>query len=205
MTPGLRPARVDDLPHLQEVEVAAGILFAGIGMDSVADDPPPPLELLAAHQAAGTAWVSVDDGDRPVGYALALEVDGLGHLEQLSVAPAAGRQGRGAALVEAVCAWASARGAKAVTLSTFLDVPWNAPYYERLGFVVLAEDELTPGLLALRDHEIIGGLDVARRAFMRRPLRAQPANATSMRSPRSRMPGSGSQSSSGARSKPSAS
>ena len=183
----------------------AGSLFAAIGMDSVAEDPPLPLEVLAAHQAAGTAWVSVDDDDRPVGYALALEVDGLGHLEQLSVAPAAGRQGRGAALVEAVCRWAAASGAPAVTLSTFLDVPWNAPYYERLGFVVLAPDELTPGLLALREHEVAAGLDVGRRAFMRRPLRDQPAKATSMRSPRSRIPGSGSQSSSGARSKPSAS
>ena len=205
MTPGVRPARLDDLPRLQEIEVAAGTLFTGIGMRSVADDPPPPLDVLAAHQAAGTAWVSVDDRDRPVGYALALEVDGLGHLEQLSVAPAAGRQGRGASLLGVVCDWASARGAPAVTLSTFLDVPWNAPYYERFGFVVLGEDELTPGLLALRDHEVAGGLDVGRRAFMRRTLRAQPAKATSMRSPRRRMPGSGSQSSSGARSKPSAS
>lgn len=185
--------------------MAAGALFAGIGMDAVAEDPPLPLEVLAGHQAAGTAWVSVDAGDRPVGYALALEVDRLGHLEQLSVTPASGRQGRGAALLEAVCEWSSARGAPAVTLSTFLDVPWNAPYYERCGFVVLAEDELTPGLLELREHEVAAGLDVGRRVFMRRTLRPQPANATSMRRPRSRMPGSGSQSSSGARSKPSAS
>ena len=202
---GVRLAQVEDLPRLQEIEVAAGALFATIGMTAVADDPPPPLDVLAAHQAAGTAWVSVDDGDRPVGYALGLEVDGLGHLEQLSVAPEAGRQGRGATLVEAVCDWAGGRGAPAVTLSTFLDVAWNAPYYERLGFVALAEDELTPGLLALREHEAAAGLDVAQRVFMRRTLLAQPPNATSIRSPRSRMPGSGSQSSSGARSKPSAS
>ena len=41
----------------------------------------------------------------------------------------------------------------AVTLTTFRDVPWNAPYYERLGFRTLAADEITPGLAAIRAHE----------------------------------------------------
>lgn len=166
----VRQARADDLARLQEIEVAAGALFARVGLQSVADDDPASILVLATHQVGGTAWVSVDEADRPVGYALALEVDGLGHLEQLSVEPSAGRQGRGAALIETVVAWAEARGARAVTLSTFLDVPWNAPYYERSGFVVLAEEELTPGLLALREHEAAAGLDVSRRAFMRRPV-----------------------------------
>lgn len=166
----VRQARADDLARLQEIEVAAGALFAEVGLQSVADDDPAPILVLAIHQVGGTAWVSVDEADRPVGYALALEVDGLGHLEQLSMEPSAGRQGRGAALIETVVAWAEARGARAVTLSTFLDVPWNAPYYERSGFVVLAEEELTPGLLALREHEVAAGLDVSRRVFMRRAV-----------------------------------
>ena len=168
MDASVRPARPDDLPTLQLVETAAGALFRTVGLDAVADDAPPPLDVLARYEADGRAWVSVDEHDRPVGYATALEVDGLGHLEQLSVDPAAGRQGRGAALVDAVVAWAVARGAPAVTLSTFLDVAWNAPYYERLGFEVLGEEALTSGLLELRANEAALGLDVSRRVFMRR-------------------------------------
>ena len=170
MTGRVRGARTDDLPRLQEIEVASGALFVGVGLQSVAEDEPAPIPVLARYQAAGTAWVSVDGADRPVGYALALEVDGVAHLEQLSVEPSAGRQGRGGELLEVVTAWAAGRGSPGVTLSTFLDVPWNAPYYERFGFVVLREEELTPGLLALRDHEAAAGLDVTRRVFMRRPL-----------------------------------
>jgi N-acetylglutamate synthase-like GNAT family acetyltransferase len=105
-----------------------------------------------------------------VGYALALVVDGLGHLEQLSVRPSAGREGRGQALVAEVVAWAHGWGAPAVTLSTFREVPWNAPYYARSGFRAMAEDELTPGLRELRAVEVAAGLDVAARIFMRRDL-----------------------------------
>ena len=166
----VRAARSDDLPRLQEIEVAAGALFADVGLPSVADDEPPSIPVLTRYQVGGRAWVSTDDADRPVGYALALEVDGSGHLEQLSVDPAAGRQGRGAELVEVVVAWAAGRGFPALTLSTFLDVPWNAPYYERLGFRVLTEEEVTPGLLVLRQHELDAGLDVSRRGFMRREI-----------------------------------
>lgn len=168
MTGVVRPALPGDLRRLQEIEIAAGSLFASVGMQAVADDPPAALEVLATYQRDGRAWVAIDGSARLVGYALALEVDGLGHLEQLSVEPAAGRQGWGAALIGTVLEWATGRGAPAVTLSTFVDVAWNAPYYARFGFRALSEQDLTPGLLRLREHEVTAGLDVSRRVFMRR-------------------------------------
>jgi GNAT superfamily N-acetyltransferase len=139
-------------------------------MPAVADDEPLPIERLAAYQRGARAWVSVGEDDVPLGYALALVVDGLGHLEQLSVRPTASRQGRGRALVEEVVAWARGWGAPAVTLSTFREVPWNAPSYARQGFRPLGDAELTPGLRALRTAEEAAGLDVAARTFMRLDL-----------------------------------
>jgi hypothetical protein len=62
------------------------------------------------------------------------------------------------------------RGLDAVTLTTFRDVAWNAPYYERCGFRVLDETELGPGLRRVRDTEAAHGLDPARRVCMRRDL-----------------------------------
>ena len=49
-------------------------------------------------------------------------------------------------------------------------MPWNGPYYERCGFRVLADDELTPGLREIRAHEIALGLDRWPRVCMRRDL-----------------------------------
>ncbi|MZD06511.1 GNAT family N-acetyltransferase, partial [Streptomyces sp. SID5785] len=55
-------------------------------------------------------------------------------------------------------------------LTTFRDVEWNAPYYARLGFRVLAEDEVTPGLARIRAAEAAHGLDRWPRVCMRREL-----------------------------------
>ena len=58
----------------------------------------------------------------------------------------------------------------ALTLTTFRDVPWNAPYYRRCGFRVLDEQEWTPGLRAIREREAGHGLDRWPRVCMRRDL-----------------------------------
>lgn len=108
--------------------------------------------------------------EQPVGFALVSVVDGLAHLEELDVHPEHGRRGLGTALVETVREWARNAGFKAITLSTFRDVPWNAPFYAQLGFRVLTEDELTEGLLQLREAEAGRGLPIRARVMMRREL-----------------------------------
>jgi GNAT superfamily N-acetyltransferase len=166
----IRAARADDLPSLVEIERAAGETFRSLGLDLVADDDPGSVEELAPYADAGRAFVWVDDHDRPVGYLILDLVDGAAHVEQVSVHPAHARQGIGRALIERAASWAGARGLRALTLTTYVDVPWNGPYYERLGFRYLAPDAETPGLRALREHERAAGLDAWPRACMSRSL-----------------------------------
>ena len=112
-------------------------------------------------------------GRPAVGFARVDVVDGLAHLEQLGVLPEDTRMGIGGELVEAACRWAADQGLRAITLITFADVPWNAPFYAARGFREI--DELTPGLAELRDWERDLGLDrVGRRVVMRRDLGAPP-------------------------------
>jgi GNAT superfamily N-acetyltransferase len=152
------------------LEVAAGRVFAQVGMDAVAGDEALPAEELLDYQRAGRAWVSADENDRPTGYLIALWVDGVVHIEQVSVDPAYAGKGLGAALIEHVAGWARGRGSTALTLTTFAEVPWNAPYYERLGFRRLADADLTPGLREIRAEEAAHGLDEWPRLAMRRDL-----------------------------------
>jgi GNAT superfamily N-acetyltransferase len=164
----IRPTRLADSIVIQRIERAAGKLFRDIGMPDIADHPDPPIELLAEYQQAGRSWVVVDAADRPIAFVLVKLIDGLAHIEQVSVEPAKARQGIGRELIDYVDAWAAERGLHALTLTTFRDVPWNGPYYERLGFAELAPDERGPELAELMAAEAAHGLDPAQRIAMRR-------------------------------------
>jgi GNAT superfamily N-acetyltransferase len=131
---------------------------------------PLPLTTLLSQQAKDQVWVAAPPNGQPVGFAVVQVIDGLAHLAEISVHPAHGRQGLGARLIQALCDWARDRAYPAVTLSTFRDVPWNAPFYERLGFRVLSQEDLGPGLLAVRAEEARHGLDIRERVCMRKDL-----------------------------------
>jgi len=103
-------------------------------------------------------------------YVLVDEVDGCAHVEQISVHPDVGRQGIGRRLLDTVAAWAATRDLAALTLITFRDVPWNRPYYERLGFRILDADDLTAGLRARCDSEQHRAVRPSPRVCMRRDL-----------------------------------
>ncbi|HEY5855868.1 MAG TPA: GNAT family N-acetyltransferase [Aldersonia sp.] len=163
----VRAARSTDIPRLREIEDAAGEIFRTVGMERVADDPPPSAATLAGYVDRGRAWVF--DGVSAgvvAGYLLADLVDDGVHIEQVSVDPAFARHGIGAALIEHAARWGVADGRTTITLTTFRDVAWNAPYYARLGFTVIDDAALSPGLVAIRAHE--AGLDAWPRVVMRR-------------------------------------
>lgn len=151
----VRAGRPDDAIHLPGIEVAAGERFRTVGLDAVADDDVESVAEFRALLDAGRIWVA-EVGGVPAGYALASDVGGHVHLDQLSVRPEHGGRGLGTALVDEVVAWARRRGAPSVTLTTFRDVAWNAPWYERRGFVVDPTAAADPDLAHVaaweRDH-----------------------------------------------------
>jgi ribosomal protein S18 acetylase RimI-like enzyme len=166
----IRPASPADFAALQDIERSAGRAFRAIGMPEIADDAPFTVAELTAYQEADRAWVTVDPEDHPVGYLVADPVDGNFHIEQVSVHADWAHRGLGRALIEHAAAVARANGQPALTLTTFTEVPWNAPYYERLGFHPLPESEETAGLRTIRRHEADQGLDRWPRTCMRRDL-----------------------------------
>ena len=81
-------------------------------------------------------------------------------------------QGRGIGrmMLEQVIETARQAAYPAVTLTTFRDVPWNAPFYTRLGFSMLSELRLPAGLAAKRELETEHGLPPETRCAMRLAL-----------------------------------
>jgi GNAT superfamily N-acetyltransferase len=96
---------------------------------------------------------------------------GVAHLVEIDVHPEHGRRGLGRRLVNAVCRWAATNGYSCVTLTTFRDVTWNMPFYARLGYEEIPQEELSPALRSVIDDETRRGLDPRRRVAMRRPCK----------------------------------
>ncbi|MBM7173102.1 GNAT family N-acetyltransferase [Streptomyces sp. G44] len=178
----IRPATAAELPALQDIERAAGEAFRALGMDAVADDEPPTIAELERFRRVGGAWVAADETGAPLAYLLSeplyeattatatATASRCEHIEQITVHPRAARRGIGRALIDHLADRTLAQGGTALTLTTFADVPWNAPYYARIGFRPLTEAELTPALRRIRAQEAELGLDRWPRLCMRRAL-----------------------------------
>jgi ribosomal protein S18 acetylase RimI-like enzyme len=166
----LRLAFAADGLAIQDIDVVAGHQFRDVGMPEVADEPPTPLDEYLHSIASARCWVALGDSNEVIGFVQVDVVDGNAHIEQVSVLPAHQGRGVGRALVEVACSWAVALGLPAVTLTTFLDVPWNEPLYRHLGFHRLAGSDIGPELAAVVAAETERGLHPTRRVCMRRWL-----------------------------------
>jgi GNAT superfamily N-acetyltransferase len=172
--PEIRAGRVHEIERMRQVEREAGAAFRDIGMDAIAEDAPLSAEALEAYVVDNRALVAVTDDDRIAGYLLLDSVDDAGHVAQVSVDPAYRGRRIGRQLIDAAGSWAAEAGHERLTLTTFENVPWNAPYYERLGFTHVPEADLSPGLRSLRRHEAELGLDRWPRTVMARGLPSTP-------------------------------
>ena len=163
----IRAARPSDYRKLADIERRAGELFREVGMPEIADDEPFEADDLAAALAV---FIATDEDDEPIGYAMVELIDDHAHLEQVSVVPEHGGHGVGTQLLDAVAGWAKGQGHDVITLTTFRDVPFNAPLYAKRGFEVVPEADWTDQLRALMAREADHGLDITQRVVMRRTL-----------------------------------
>ncbi len=157
------------LSALPEIERQAAFLFVDYDLPREVIEAATPMASFRAALHAGYLWVALA-GELPVGFAQAERLGANLHLEELDVHPAHGRRGVGRALVEAVCACARAQGRRAVTLTTFREIPFNEPFYQKLGFHSLAAEALPPELKRRVAEEDARGLQAHRRVVMSKPV-----------------------------------
>ncbi len=172
----IRLANPADSEFLPDIERAAASVYreymdvTGLTDKTIVETQS--VEDFATAQHEGLLWVVVDRADIPVGFALLRRFDGNIHLHEFDVHPAHARRGLGASLLTHVIEWARRQGTRAVTLTTYREIAWNAPFYERMGFRILSEPAWSPALRELRDNERTMGLRIAARVVMRYELSA---------------------------------
>jgi GNAT superfamily N-acetyltransferase len=163
----VRSARPDDLPLLPAIEQAAAAQFRASPYPALAGAELASADIDLAHEYV---WVVADAADQPVGFAMVRMLAEAAHVHELDIHPQHARQRLGQRLIREVAHWAQAQGASALTLTTFADVPWNGPYYTRLGFRTLDEAAWTPALREIRHAEEAAGLPMAHRICMQLDL-----------------------------------
>ncbi len=140
----IRPGLFADCAGINEVELSAGLLFAGTHMDWAVGEVTG-AEDLRIGADSNMLWVA--EIDKVIaGFILGGAEGEDFHLREVSVARHFQGQGIGIALVEAALTAAAKRGFRTATLTTDLTLRWNAPWYERLGFRILTPEEIPPRL-----------------------------------------------------------
>lgn len=165
-----RLAEVFDLAALGPLELRAAERFRESSHAYACGLPPFDGVALAHQQRAGKVWVAVNESEQPIGFAIAGRLSDEPYLCELDVEPAYGGQGIGRSLLRAVAAGARADGAASLLLSTFADIPWNGPFYARLGFEVVPLTAYTEAMHALRRNEGAQGMLLESRVIMRARL-----------------------------------
>ncbi len=167
----IQPADSETLELLPAIETAAGEIFPAEDLAPELQEEGLPMAWFDRAAREGRLWTAVTRASGlPVGFVLVTIVDGSAHLHEMDVHPDHGRRGLGTALVGAVVEWARGKRFSCVTLTTFRHLPWNGPFYRRLGFEALSPAELTPGLARLLEQEVQNGLDGSKRVAMRLEL-----------------------------------
>lgn len=93
-----------------------------------------PAETWRPYLEAHTLWVAERDGELAAFLAGRVVGDRL-HIDEVDVQRDAQGQGLGRQMLATAAEWARAESLDALSLTTFRTVPWNGPFYSRVGFM----------------------------------------------------------------------
>ena len=161
--------RKSHVEFLQAVERAAGARFRDVGMADVAAGAPTPISILENRAEVGRLFVVLEQGGVPVGFVIWSPKDGRAYIEEVSVSPDHTGHKLAARMIDALANDVRGR-LPFLSLTTFRDVPWNAPYYASLGFTELPRAQAGPEHEMSWRRQAEGGLDMSRRLLMTRPV-----------------------------------
>jgi GNAT superfamily N-acetyltransferase len=150
----IRKASPDEIDEIVSIDVDACSLYDQVGLaaDLGPEHPYSAVERACWTRCAreGNAFVAGPPGAPPVGILVMDRIDGAPYLEQLSIRRTAMRQGLGRRLLYRAIEWA---GREPLWLTTYGQIPWNRPFYQRHGFVTIPESACPPGIVKVLDDQ----------------------------------------------------
>jgi GNAT superfamily N-acetyltransferase len=162
----VREAGLEEWRMLPSIERAAAALFRESPYPQLADSA---LAADSLDPRRDRVWVVATEGG-PVGFAIMRTHTYALHIQEIDVHPTHARRGLARLLIGEVAAVAKQEGKHWLTLTTMSDVPWNGPYYARLGFSEIDRGNAGSDLQAILAEEEKAGIPMARRICMRMSL-----------------------------------
>lgn len=154
----IRLAVAEDVAFLPAIERSAGQSFLAIPeLAWLAQDDVTSEGDHRSRICAGATWVSEVDA-QIVGFLSAEASEEALHVWELAVHFDRQNKGIGRALVMQAIGYARSAGLSSVTLTTFITVPWNAPFYSSVGFGIVRPENLSPRLVSILNEEQENGL-----------------------------------------------
>jgi GNAT superfamily N-acetyltransferase len=148
MTWLIRVATPEDASALPPIEFSAGRRFLAIpDLALLPDGDDMPIEAHQRYIVLGTEWVAVSESQELVGFLAAEIVSRDLHIWEFAVRGDVQNRGIGRQLIDAAEFFARERHLESLTLTTFSHVPWNAPWYSRMGFEINIGDERLAALV----------------------------------------------------------
>lgn len=151
----IEPAKPEHISALPAIERAAATVFPEDMIPDNVKDYVLSLEEFENALAQKLLWVAITEEGQPVGFAMVTinEKGKSAMLAEIDVEPGHQQKGLGRALVQAVIKWAHNEDIRHLSLTTFSTVPWNAPFYKKMGFRRLSRNELTANLIKMLSKE----------------------------------------------------
>ena len=164
----IRLAQDKDAEWICKIELEAAKRFKGLGLIDHLLEQSFCQEKLKELIKQEQVWVvSSQTQTLSVGFIIISILGQEAYLEEVSVLPQYGGQGLGTMMIDTVCQWSKSKGLSSILLSTFRNVRWNAPFYEKLGFKILCSEEWSQEMHKIRTAEKLHGYPVDERVFMR--------------------------------------
>jgi ribosomal protein S18 acetylase RimI-like enzyme len=169
MNYNIRHATEKDLSALCDIEHESDKIFSIYHIPAITLSPKNPVSYWFPYLGHATLRIAISD-TKILGFYLVTEIDGQAYLKQISVRPDHHQKGIGKALLQDAFLQAQQRGYIAMTLTTYRDIPFNAPLYQKYGFIAFVPDHTWPELSHIRKDEQSSDLEIRKRCAMIKEL-----------------------------------
>jgi len=165
----IRLARDEDFKFFKKIDKASTELFSQYGCD-ISHIESAGEEYYREITGRHAIYVAHTDTNKLIGFCAVKIADANAYIAEISVLPEYSKQGIGTRLLEHAIYWAEINDFEYITLTTFKDIIFNAPFYKKFGFKEFIPDALWPEIKRIRKAEHDIGLEVMPRIAMRKYL-----------------------------------